>query len=254
MKSALHRPLIIGATGGSGTRVLARIVRDGGFFLGTHLNDSEDAIDFGAFSDRWVTEYVRALKKQSEEALEAAMRRDLAEVLQTHCSPRTLDRHPTFWGWKEPRSIYLLPFWQRVFPALKFLHLVRDGRDMALSQNQNQLAKHGRALLTWREQWLSRPARSMLLWSRINTMAADYCARHMAGRYLLVRFEDLCAEPWREVRRIFRFCELGEEAVEQAVREIEPPATLGRWRQEPLKRVLMLERLGAHALRRFGYL
>jgi hypothetical protein len=254
MKTALSRPLIIGATGGSGTRVVARIVRDGGFFLGTHLNESEDAIGFGAFSDRWVTKYVRALKEQNEEALEGAMRKDLEGLLQSHCAALSLDAHPLFWGWKEPRSIYLLPFWQRVFPAFKFLHLVRDGRDMALSGNQNQLAKHGPALLSWQERWLSRPARSMLLWSRINTMAADYGARQMTGRYLLVRFEDLCAEPWREVRRIFRFCELGEEAVEMAVREIARPPTLGRWRREPLKRVFMLERLGDESLRRFGYL
>ena len=48
---------------------------------------------------------------------------------------------------KNPRSMFLLPFFDSYFPALKFIHIVRDGRDMAYSKNQNQLHKHGSTLL-----------------------------------------------------------------------------------------------------------
>ena len=51
------------------------------------------------------------------------------------------------WGWKEPRSVYLLPFLAAELPGLRFLHVVRDGRDMAFSENQVQLRKHGDAVL-----------------------------------------------------------------------------------------------------------
>ena len=51
-------PYIIGGTGGSGTRVFARIVRRGGMFIGTNLNDSEDALDFGEYSDRWINVFL----------------------------------------------------------------------------------------------------------------------------------------------------------------------------------------------------
>lgn len=47
-------PRLIGATSGSGTRVFARIVRRAGLFIGTNLNVSEDAVDFGAYSDSWI--------------------------------------------------------------------------------------------------------------------------------------------------------------------------------------------------------
>ena len=47
-------PGVIGATGGSGTRVLAAIVQRGGMFVGSDLNRSLDALDFAAFFDRWV--------------------------------------------------------------------------------------------------------------------------------------------------------------------------------------------------------
>ena len=42
-------PNTIGATGGSGTRVVARIVREGGMFTGTDLNAYEDALPFGEY-------------------------------------------------------------------------------------------------------------------------------------------------------------------------------------------------------------
>ena len=39
-------PYVIGATGGSGTRVTARIVRAAGVYIGTELNPYEDAVAF----------------------------------------------------------------------------------------------------------------------------------------------------------------------------------------------------------------
>jgi hypothetical protein len=51
-------PCLVGATGGSGTRVFARIVRRAGLFIGTNLNVSEDAVDLGAYSDRWINTFM----------------------------------------------------------------------------------------------------------------------------------------------------------------------------------------------------
>ena len=81
------------------------------------------------------------------------------------------------WGWKEPRSIYLLPFLHRHLPSLRFLHVVRDGRDMALSANQNQLRKHGDAAAIPAD--LSPPERSIALWSWVNLTAARYGEEHL---------------------------------------------------------------------------
>ena len=49
---------MIGATGGSGTRVVGRIVRAGGMYIGTNLNDYQDALDLGGYSDRWINDFV----------------------------------------------------------------------------------------------------------------------------------------------------------------------------------------------------
>ena len=145
-------PYVIGATGGSGTRVVARIVRHGAMFVGTDLNASDDALGFGDYSDRWINVFMGGGgARPSSPETSAAMAQDLQATVVRHLSSLLAEAPPSrwrAWGWKEPRSIFLLPFFDLHFPQLKFLHVIRDGRDMAYSSNQNQLLKHGRTVLS----------------------------------------------------------------------------------------------------------
>ena len=45
-------PLVIGGLGGSGTRVIAQLVNDLGFYLGSHLNEPLDNLWFTFFLRR----------------------------------------------------------------------------------------------------------------------------------------------------------------------------------------------------------
>jgi sulfotransferase family protein len=173
---------------------------------------------------------------------------DLRQVLEEHCAPVAGD--PRRWGWKEPRSIYLLPFIHRHLPALRFLHVVRDGRDMALSENQNQLRKHGDAVPL--PDGLSPAARSIALWSWVNLEASRYGEERLGDRYFRVRFEDLCERPAEVTARILDFFAL-EAAPASLAGEVAPPASLGRWRTESTALVAELERVGGHALVELGY-
>src|SRR5438132_10658070 len=243
-------PHLIGASGGSGTRVVARIVRHGGLFIGTKLNQAEDAIDFGEFSDRWIDAFVGAAEALPE-SMQEEMSGDLQAVLDKHVAPLGATAQP--WGWKEPRSMYLLPFFHRHFGTLKFLHVVRDGRDIAYSKNQNQLRKHGDSLLGTAEAEWSQPLRSMALWSRINLMRANYGEQNLQGQYLRVRFEDLCREPVPIIQRVWDFFGLAGDAEEVARLEVIPPRSLGRWRVQNKETVVELHRVGGAALQAFGY-
>ncbi|CAB9497326.1 expressed unknown protein [Seminavis robusta] len=49
-------------------------------------------------------------------------------------------RHVQY-GFKAPVTMLLLPFLREVFGPIKFLHVVRDGRDVALSANQSPVKK-----------------------------------------------------------------------------------------------------------------
>lgn len=243
-------PRVIGATGGSGTRVLARIARAGGLFTGTRLNDYEDALDFGEYSDRWINPFVSA-DGTPPDALVEDMTSELSALVERHCAD--LPGDALGWGWKEPRSIYLLPYFDSVMPSLRYVHFIRDGRDMAFSENQNQLRKHGNVVLDDAVRRREEPLQSIALWTAVNLQAADYGDEVLRDRYLRVRFEDLCTEPAATARRVFDFFGLDGDAEGMAVDAVRPPSTLGRWRDEKPSTVAALEEIAAPALERFGY-
>jgi hypothetical protein len=244
-------PVVVGATGGSGTRVLARLLEAGGVFIGSDLNPYEDALAFGRFSDRWI-DVVETIDGRADAATCAAMRAELEAILAGDYAE--LPQGMVRWGWKEPRSIYLLPFFDAAMPPLRFVHFVRDGRDMAFSENQNQLVKHGQAVLGSDRPERRKPIRSIALWTAINSRAADYGEAEMGGRYLRVRFEDLCSDPAETARAVYRFLGLPGDPGEAARAEVSPPATLGRWRDEKPAVIRELEEVAEAALVRFGYL
>ena len=125
---------------------------------------------------------------------------------------------------------------------------------MAFSSNQNQLNKYGSSMIPSELAGWPQPVRSIALWSRINQWAADYGETRMRSRYLRVRFEDLCADPMPQVRRIWEFFGLDGDPAEAARVELAPPESLGRWRPEDPDVLGALHEYGGAALRRFGYL
>jgi Sulfotransferase family len=246
--SAVPAPIVIGATGGSGTRVVARIARVTGLFIGDDLNPAEDALDIAEFYDRWINPYFWHRHDWGPD-VEPEMRAELDALLERHRAPADGGR----WGWKEPRSIFLIPFLAAALPGMRFVHVVRDGRDLAFSKNQNQPRKHADAFLGSTSPRPESPTRAIELWRAVNLEAADAGERELAERYRRIRYEDLCAEPERVVAEILAFLDQDGDPAELA-RAVDPPPTLGRWRESDPVLVRELEQIAAPALERFGYL
>jgi hypothetical protein len=247
-------PLVIGATGGSGTRVVAAIVRRAGFFIGTNLNNSLDSMEFPTMYDRWINRFqLRDLAPLCEEE-NALMTGDFTDCINRHKS--TMPGGQRLWGWKEPRSILLLPFLDEQFPGMRFIHVIRDGRDMAFSTNQNQLRKHGAAVLEGTLGEAPQAVRSAALWAKINATAAAYGEARMAGRYMRVKYETLCSEAPRTVREIVGFLGVdGAVSIDEFASEISPPESIGRWRAMADKPTLdSMHEVAGYALREFDYL
>ncbi len=186
LKPMFFPPIVVGGTGGSGTRLVVRLLREMGVQMGAYVNASEDALAFVRLYDRYVNPYRAAGTVNVRQ-----FRMDMYRALHRHT--REINTGAA-WGWKNPRSIYLLPLLDRLIPGLRFIHVIRHGLDISMSENQNQLIKHGRAMLGESCTELPRPLASALLWKGVNETAADY-GRKMAGRYFLLRYEDLCAWP-----------------------------------------------------------
>lgn len=244
-------PYVITAVGGSGTRVLAAIVRQSGMWIGANLNGPLDALDFADYCARWIGTFAGGASRPLSTAILHQMREGLNDVVEKHLA--AVSDANAAWGWKNSGSLHLLRFLHDEFPSVRFLHLVRDGRDMAYSPNQYQLRCYGDLLLTPEERRWSQPLRSIAVWSRLNLMAADYAETHLRDQYLLVRFEDLCASPVPAVRRILDFCGLKGDAVRIARDQIVAPSSIGRWRNQPPQTVARLGDVARVALQRFGY-
>jgi hypothetical protein len=191
------------------------------------------------FYDRWINRWLT-------EPPQEEMRVEFEQLLRDHLGETNPDRR---WGWKEPRSIYLLAFLDAQLPSLRFLHLVRDGRDMAFSANQNQLRKHADAALGEGEP---SPQRSIELWAWANAMATRHGER-MGERYLRIRYEDLCREPDSVIRQMLLFFDL--DCDPRACRElVNPSKSLGRWRSQDPSVIAELEQIAGPTLTEFGYL
>jgi hypothetical protein len=102
------------------------------------------------------------------------------------------ERGKRFWGDKDPGNMTRVHVIDRWFPGSRFVHIIRDGRDACLSQLKQSF---GYSLVlpcaaAWREQvWWVRAMGSLL----------------GPARYCEVRYEDLVAEPERELHRITAF-------------------------------------------------
>ncbi|MGH7844735.1 MAG: sulfotransferase family protein, partial [Candidatus Binatia bacterium] len=159
------------------------------------------------------------------------------------------------WGWKNPRSIHLLPFFHKHFPELKFVHVVRDGRDMALSANTVQLFRHGTAILEPGHLAAPHPVKAAAFWARVNLCAASYGEEKLIGQYHLVRFESLCCRPEDTIKDLFAFLGVTSTNLPRALEEVTPPVSMGRWNN--IEDASLLEEIifrGADALRKFDYL
>lgn len=246
-------PIVVGGTGGSGTRVVRAVLARAGAFMGARLNEAGDAMDFEPFLDEFINP-VLAVTRSLDYAIDGlpAPLRGSALRRFDEAAARYRGERPAGlrWGWKNPRSMYVLPLIHARFPALTFVHVVRDGRDMALSRNRNQLRKHYEALFG--EAASESDDRAALrLWSRTNREAADWAERVLGARYLRVRFEDLCRDPGNECAALARRLRLPVDAGDVLAAIVNPPPTIGRWRAATTAE--LAEPPAMTALAAFGY-
>lgn len=96
------------------------------------------------------------------------------------------------WGDKTPRYVRFIPLLARLFPRALFLHIIRDGRDVALS-------------------YLSLPWGPTNIWQAARKWRNDLAGGRRAGRqlgperYLEVGYEDLVTTPREVLERVCAF-------------------------------------------------
>ena len=100
------------------------------------------------------------------------------------------------WGDKTPMYMQHLPLLERLFPDARYVHLVRDGRDAALSF---LAMPEGVVTRTWAHP--TSAADFACQW-RTEIEAARTLGGRVGDRYVEVRYEHLAAEPEETLRSI----------------------------------------------------
>jgi hypothetical protein len=99
------------------------------------------------------------------------------------------------YGDKTPLFVRHIPYLAATFPEARFVHLLRDGRDVACSYLSRRLGP----------RTMSEAA---ALWRREVLRGRRGSRRLGPGRYIEVRYEDLVADPPGQLRMICRFLDL----------------------------------------------
>jgi len=239
--------------GGSGTRAVVDLLVASGVAMGSHLDaKTQDSLPIRWFLDRHFDRLAATPGRWS-----TRIRNDFDRAILTHRSD--IPDPATCWGWKNPRSMWILPFLANRFPCLRFIHLVRDGRDMALSENCFLLNRHGESLLGEASTG-APPTDQLRLWAIGNQRAAADGARLLGGSYLLVRYEDLCRDPVGQLARLVEFVgptlryPPANAALEGIGGSIEASPSLGRGGRSAIATRAAADPETRLALECFGYL
>ena len=104
-------------------------------------------------------------------------------------------RGKTRWGDKTPRYVRHIPGLAALLPEAHFVHIIRDGRDVALSWLG---ASFGPTSITEAAERWRKDVRAGRLAGR----------KRAADRYMEVRYENLVSRPKRVLRRICEFVDL----------------------------------------------
>lgn len=240
-RKGLMPPIVVGGVGGSGTRLVVQMLMEIRVFMGSVRNASEDAMPFVPVYDSHINTYLSGVVSYT------GLTASLVQALDSHFGSGSSDSICN-WGWKNPRSIYILPLLDELFTGMRFIHVVRDGVAMATSENQAQLQKHGAWVIPENFQGLPQIERALLLWSIVNNVAANY-GKKMGSRYILIRYEDICTDPVKATMSLASA--LGIEQPPNLNIPVHPIRT--RYVKLTSEIVGATEKIASAALQRFGY-
>jgi hypothetical protein len=115
----------------------------------------------------------------------------LAAIMRQNAECQQMDR----WGDKTPEYTAHLPVLHQLFPTAQFIHIVRDGRDVALSGY----------LMHFGEKNAYTAARR---WSRTVAHVQAFAATLPPTAYMELRYEDLLTNPVETVARMVAFLDI----------------------------------------------
>jgi len=240
----VRQPIIILGMHRSGTTMVAELLDELGLFVGTTVQGDHEATYFLALNDKLLHRVNGAWDHPSPflafmrnaEAVEMTAKCLRAEILSSHIRHfmglgtylhfRSIEKFDRPWGWKDPRTVFTLPLWLKLFPQAKIVNILRNGVDVASS-----LQVREKKMLATRVAQFDRRFGRHSGKSKIDLAGYRGSARclELAGGFSLweeyvadaeknlagipnpiftLRYEDFLADPTKHLPTLAQFCNL----------------------------------------------
>lgn len=164
------------------------------------------------------------------------------DLVNKLCLSISSNKGKKYWGDKTPSYILNLDIIDKIFPNSKYLYIVRDGRDVALSLLKKNWGPNN--FYSCAQYWNDCNSKISL--------TADLQAR---GRLLQIRYEDLIDDMENHVRKIYHFLDV--EFDENVVSKMASQAKTGnyyKWRGNMSKnQVYVFDTVAYKTLKYFNY-
>ncbi len=250
MSGPAHSPVFIGGVGGSGTGLVANLLRTSGWHIGSDLNGANDILWYALFFmrreilqcpeagfSRLVNLYSKGFTGGNIDGGELALLKSLVDTPRPAREKTWLiKRAEKFieacaapagnpkWGWKAPNTHIIAPRLLKLWPQAKYIHVWRDGLDMAFSSNQNQRN-------FWGQHYSGgpygiSPSGSLDFWCAVHRNMLALKTQY-PDRMLFLNFDELCECPDLALIKFSQFIgsDKGARDLEKLVR---PPKSIGR--------------------------
>jgi hypothetical protein len=171
--------LVVSGMHRSGTSLTAALLASAGVDIGDHLLGADAANPRGHFEDvDLLLFHQRALAANgmSADGFVAAGEPEVPALMLAEAHDIVAGRRAKgrLWGWKEPRTVLFLEFWERLLPEARFVFVFRRPWEVL-----DSLFRRGNA------EFLAEPRLALAVWHHYNERILRF-ARRAAGRCLVV--------------------------------------------------------------------
>ncbi len=263
MENNIKSPIAIGGMGGSGTRIVAKILVESGVFIGCNLNHAYDNLVFTRlFKD---PDWFRVASSESiyrrlnifekymtGEALSWNELKTTFKAFKKNTKIKTnkfyygnfLLKHVKKnkslnkpWGWKEPNTQIYIKYLIKYFSNLKYIHVIRNGLDMAFSENQQQLINWGFLFdINFSDNKRSVYYHQLNYWIKSNKAIIEIAKNSLGSQIYILNFDQLCLNATIELPKLMSFIglEINEKVRSNLIELIKPPKSMGRAKEYDL--------------------
>jgi hypothetical protein len=262
-------PIILFNKSHSGSRLLARLVEASGVFMGAHQNESKDSLDLLELVQYLVLRHYPDYSRlwTGGDSADPGLAGLVRDVFARHWEGFDPGSGGP-WGWKLCETVYIVPFLDYLFPRARYIHLIRDGRDVAFCDHTGPSQAFWKKVYfgtdrinAWRGYSLTgknyrkrRHVFNAAHWVSSVQVGLNYGAM-LRERCLEVRYEDLCLSFRTTARRVQEFLGLGDcvDAVERLIPDVHG-RSIHKFMSQPRRKQRSVMEIAKPLLLSLGYL